>query len=120
MVFSVDTIRSHIITMTMPPPTHQPEVAAMIGFSVVNPTVGMARHSSGRSVTSAPEVNARSPAALRIATRWSEASNAWKACCSSTATPLEMALSFSGRLMRMIETRPALLRRDNAHCRLLH
>ena len=66
----------------------------------------MARHSSGRSVTSAPEVKARSPAALRIATRWSEASNAWNACCNSTATALEIAFSFSGRLMRMIETGP--------------
>ena len=78
----------------------------MIGLSVWKPTVGMARQSSGRSVTSAPEVNERSPAALRMATRWSEASNAWNACCSSTATPLEIAFSFSGRLMRMIETGP--------------
>ena len=41
MVLSVETIRSHIITMTIPPPTHQPVVAAMIGLSDVNPTVGM-------------------------------------------------------------------------------
>ena len=79
----------------------------MIGLSVVKPTVGMARQSSGRSVTSAPEVKARSPAALRMATRLSSAaSKVWKACWSSTATALEMALSFSGRLMRMIEMGP--------------
>jgi hypothetical protein len=51
-------------------------------------------------------VKARSPAALRIATRWWDASNAWNACCNSTATPLEIAFRFSGRLMRMIETGP--------------
>src|SRR5580658_3657815 len=106
MVSSVDTIRSHIITITTPPPMHHPEVAAMIGLSVLKPTVGIARHNFGRSVTSAPAVNARSPAALRIATRCSEASNASNACCNPTATPLEIALSFSGRLIRMIETRP--------------
>src|SRR5208282_4667317 len=106
MVFSLDTIRSHIITITTPPPTHQPEVAAMIGLSVRKPTPGIARHNSGRSVTSAPDVKARSPTALRMATRWSDASNASNACCNATATPFEIALSFSGRLIRMIETSP--------------
>ena len=76
MVSSLDTIRSHIITITIPPPMHQPEVAAMIGLSVLKPTPGIARHNSGRSVTSAPAVKRASPTALRTATRWSEASNA--------------------------------------------
>ena len=44
----------------------------MIGFSVWKPTLGMARHSSGRSDTSAPEVKARLPAALSMATRLSD------------------------------------------------
>src|SRR5580698_5380184 len=91
----------------MPPPTHQPEVAAMIGLSVWKPTPGIARQSSGRSVTSAPAVKARSPAADRMATRCSgAASKAWNALCSSTATAALIAFIFSGRLMRMIEIGP--------------
>jgi hypothetical protein len=105
-VSTVETIMSHIITMTMPPPTHQPVVAAMIGLSVLKPTLGMQRHSSGRSETSAPEQKVRSPTLLRMATRWLDASKAWKACCSSTATAALIALRRSGRLMRMIETGP--------------
>src|SRR5579863_10588910 len=85
---------------------HQPETAAMIGLSVLIPTVGTQRHSSGRSVTSAPDENARPPSPVRIATRCSDASNAANACCSSIATALLIALSFSGRLIAMTETGP--------------
>ena len=92
--------------MTSPPPMHQPETAAMIGFSVVIPTVGTQRHNSGRSVTSAPEENARSPVPVSTATRCSERSNSAKACCNSIATALLIAFSFSGRLIAMTETGP--------------
>ena len=66
---SAATSRSHIIAITSPPPMHQPPTAAMIGLSVTIPTVGTQRHNSGRSVTSAPDENARPPAPVRIATR---------------------------------------------------
>src|ERR1700735_187253 len=85
---------------------HQPDTAAMIGLSVLIPTVGTQRHNSGRSVTSAPEENARPPIPVRIATRCSERPNAPHANCSSTATALLMAFSFSGRLMAITETGP--------------
>ena len=78
----------------------------MTGFMVLKPTVGMARHSSGRSEMSAPEEKAFSPAADSTATRCSEASNAMKAAWISSATPLLTAFSRSGRLMRMIRTGP--------------
>ena len=106
-VLSVETIRSHIIAMTMAPPITHPVVAAMIGLSVLKPTVGTARHISGRFVTSAPAEKARSPTELRMATRApSSASNARKARCISTATSWLMAFSRSGRLMRMMRTAP--------------
>src|SRR5689334_2623859 len=92
--------------MTSPPPMHQPETAAMTGFSVLIPTVGTQRHNSGRSVTSAPDENARSPVPVSTATRAAEPSNSAKACCNSTATALLIAFSFSGRLIAMTETGP--------------
>jgi len=85
---------------------HQPATAAMIGFSVAIPTVGTQRHNSGRSVTSAPDENARPPVPVRIATRCAERSNSANAACSSTATALLIALSFSGRLIAITETGP--------------
>ena len=85
---------------------HQPATAAMIGLSVTIPTVGTQRHSSGRSVTSAPAEKARPPAPVRIATRCDDRSNAANAACNSIATALLIAFSFSGRLMLTIETDP--------------
>ena len=94
-MFSAETIRSHIIAMTTPPPMHQPEVAAMIGFSVVNPTVGIARHSSGRSVTSAPEVKAR-PGAAQDRDALIGGVERLECLCSSTATPCRSHSVFPG------------------------
>src|SRR5579862_473851 len=85
---------------------HQPATAAMTGLSVLIPTVGTQRHNSGRSVTSAPDENARPPSPVRIATRCAERSNAANACCNSIATALLIALSFSGRLIEITETAP--------------
>ena len=85
---------------------HQPATAAMIGLSVTIPTVGTQRHSSGRSVTSAPAEKARPPAPVRIATRCADRSNAANTACNSMATALLIAFSFSGRLMLTIETDP--------------
>src|SRR5438270_10729071 len=85
---------------------HQPATAAMIGLSVAIPTVGTQRHSSGRSVTSAPAEKARPPAPVRTATRCDDRSNAANASCNSIATALLIAFSFSGRLMLIIETGP--------------
>ena len=85
---------------------HQPATAAMIGLSVVIPTVGTQRHNSGRSVTSAPAEKARPPVPHKIATRCAERSKAANASCNSIATALLIAFSFSGRLMLTIETGP--------------
>ena len=57
---------------TSAPPTHQPPTAAITGFSVVMPTVGTQRQSSGRLVTSAPAEKASLPAPVRTATRCSD------------------------------------------------
>jgi hypothetical protein len=82
-----------------------PAVAAMTGFSTTDPTPGMARHSSGRSLTSAPEEKARSPSPVMTATRASLSSKRRQAACRSSATCLLIAFSFSGRRMVISATR---------------
>src|SRR5215218_4307298 len=107
---------SHIIDSTSEPPTHQPATAEMIGFSVLKPTVGMQRHSSGKLLVSAPPENASLPAPVMTAHFCvCDASNSTKAFCNNSAVSAQIALRFSGRLM-VISVVPSALFSTRTFC----
>ena len=94
---------------------HQPVTAAMIGLSVLIPTVGTQRHSSGRSVTSAPDENARPPSPVRIATRCSDAIERGERLLQLDRHRLVDRVQLLGPVDGDDRNRPALLDGDDGH-----
>src|SRR5205085_11096902 len=97
--------------MTRPPPMHQPATAAMIGLSVAIPTVGTQRHSSGRSVTSAPAEKARPPTPVRIATRCAPRSVGLANQIVANGTEIEEALALADKIIDLAPLALATIKR---------
>ncbi len=108
------TIMSQSSASSQPPPSAQPETAAIIGVRTEarrrqKVSLGLSSSFTSRSasaLTSAPAANASSSPAMTMQPISSSASNAATASASSSRRPGERALRASGRFSRQSPTRP--------------